>query len=126
MGDDVEKTPDGRFLFDNLDFYADGSSIMSWSPLVPRGESPVASPKKRTSTKVAGTPPRPRNPREVAGTPPRPRNPCEVEAMTPLKLGEKQRDMTSKCLFKTEVCVVMNGVRGPPLYVHLPQKKTSS
>ena len=126
--DDAEVHPDGSYVFDTIEFYEDGRSVMQWFSKEPKlmdkqrfQQRPTAAPKKKTSAKVAETPPR--KPREV-----------DPAKSTPLKLldesREKPRDMkkSSVSLFGApkgaSVRVTFKGIEGPPLYVHLPQKKT--
>lgn len=141
MFDDVELHPDGTFVFDSIEFHEDGRSVLQWfdpkaaeqrlaavqrfaaEQRLAAEQRPAPAPKKKTSAKVAGTPPR--KPREV-----------EPAKATPLKFldesREKPRELkkSSVSLFgpkctPTAVRVIFKGVEGPPLYVHLPQKKTS-
>jgi hypothetical protein len=129
MFDDVELHPDGTFVFDRIEFHEDGRSVLQWfdpkaaEQRLAAEQRPAPAPKKKTSAKVAGTPPR--KPREV-----------EPAKATPLKFldesREKPRELkkSSVSLFgpkctPTAVRVIFKGVEGPPLYVHLPQKKTS-
>jgi hypothetical protein len=120
MMDDVEVNPDGTFVFDtDLDFHPDGRSLLQWFSKERPERPEQRPPKKKICAKVSGTPPR--KPRAV-----------EPAKTTPLKLAEsceKPRDMKSMNLFgkpKCAVRVIFKGVEGPPLYVHLPQKKTST